>query len=180
MLTTERVHLRPWYGTDAARLRAITKKRSVMRHVGGGRFWTDARVLEFITRQQRHVRALGYCLWALQPLDETEVAGYVSLQPLGDSGEVEIGWLLDEPYWGQGLATEAATCAMCHGFQQIGLERVVAFAVPENGASINVMRKLGMTYERHLQWKGFDVVLHARFNPALRAKLAPSTRRRGD
>ena len=69
---------------------------------------------------------------------------------------------------------------MCHGFQQIGLERVVAFAVPENGASINVMRKLGMTYERHLQWKGFDVVLHARFNPALRAKLAPSTRRRGD
>ena len=63
MLTTERVHLRPWYGTDAALLRAITKKRSVMRHVGGGRFWTDARVLEFITRQQRHVRALGSCLW---------------------------------------------------------------------------------------------------------------------
>ncbi len=69
---------------------------------------------------------------------------------------------------------------MRHGFQKIGLERVVAIAVPENRASLNVMRKLGLSYERHLQWKGFDVVLHARFNPAWRAKLAPSTRRCGD
>ncbi|HJO05395.1 MAG TPA: GNAT family N-acetyltransferase [Acidobacteriota bacterium] len=175
MLTTERLRLRSWQIRDATRLRAITNNPCVVRHVGGGEFWTEARVDEFIERQQRTRRELGYCLWAAELIGEIEPAGYVGLQPLGDSGEVEIGWLLDEPYWGRGLATEAAACAMNHGFEQIGVERLVAIAVPDNHASINVMRKLGMSYERHLQWKGFEVVLHASFNPATRAKPASGT-----
>ncbi len=166
VLTTDRLSLRPWRSDDSIELRAITNKDSVVRHVGGGRFWTDDRVTEFITRQQRHLSELGYCLWAVEPRGETKAAGYVGLQPLGDTGEVEIGWLLDEPYWGRGLATEAATRALHHGFEDIGLERVVAIAVPENSASINVMRKLGMSFESQLEWKGFDVELHVRFNPA--------------
>ncbi len=175
VLTTERLSLRPWRSDDSDELRTITSKDSVVQHVGGGRFWTDARVAEFITRQQRHLRELGYCFWAVEPRGERKTAGYVGLQPLGETREVEIGWLLDEPYWGRGLATEAASRALRHGFEHIGLERVVAIAVPENDASINVMRKLRMRYERHLEWKGFEVVLHAGFNPAARTEPVMAT-----
>lgn len=166
MLTTERLQLRPWRAADAKRLRAITNKEAVVRHVGGGRFWTHERVQEFIERQTRHHEQLGYCLWAVSERDDERAIGYVGIQPLGETGETEIGWLLDEPYHGRGLATEAATCAMRHGFENVGLDRIVAIAVPDNAASINVMQKLGMSYETDIEWKGFTVSLYARFNPA--------------
>jgi RimJ/RimL family protein N-acetyltransferase len=37
----------------------------------------------------------------------------------------------------------------------------VAVAQPENRASIRIMEKLGMQYEKPMPHKGFDVVLYA-------------------
>ena len=42
-----------------------------------------------------------------------------------------------------------------------GLKRIVAIAQPENRASIRVMEKLGMRFERETTHRGFTVVLYA-------------------
>ena len=75
--------------------------------------------------------------------------GFCGLQPLGIGlrNEVEIGWWLAQRCWGQGLATEAARSVMEYAFRSVGLERVIAIAQPENGASRRVMEKIGMQYE---------------------------------
>lgn len=39
--------------------------------------------------------------------------------------------------------------------------RIVANAQPRNRASVRVMEKLGMQYEKPMKHKGFDVVLYA-------------------
>ena len=51
--------------------------------------------------------------------------------------------------------------ALQDGFKRAALARIVAIAQPQNRASIRVMEKLGMQYEKPIKHKGFDVVLYA-------------------
>ena len=50
---------------------------------------------------------------------------------------------------------------MRDAFERAGLHRIVAVAQPENLASIHVMEKLGMRFERETTRRGFPVVLYA-------------------
>ena len=50
---------------------------------------------------------------------------------------------------------------MRDGFERAGLARIVAIAQPQNRASVRVMEKFGMQYEKTMKRKGFDVVLYA-------------------
>ncbi|MCG8584621.1 MAG: GNAT family N-acetyltransferase, partial [Pirellulales bacterium] len=59
---------------------------------------------------------------------------------------VEIGWRLARAHWGKGYATEAARAALEYGFEQLGLEEIVAFTVPDNRPSRRVMEKISMTH----------------------------------
>jgi RimJ/RimL family protein N-acetyltransferase len=63
--------------------------------------------------------------------------------PWGD--EIELGWLLRRPFWGRGIATEAA-----QALRPLVPGRVVSLIRVGNDASANVARKLGMTVEREL------------------------------
>lgn len=61
---------------------------------------------------------------------------------------------------GEGLATEAAAASLDWGFDRVGLPEIVSFAMVENGASIRVMEKLGMSYEREFMRAGFPHALY--------------------
>jgi ribosomal-protein-alanine N-acetyltransferase len=132
-----------------------------MRYISDGEPWPDERILEFVGRQVAHFDRLGYCLWKLLLKETSEMIGFCGLQPLDGTAETEIGWWLAQAWWGQGLATEAARAALRDGFERAGLKRIVAVALPANRASIHVMEKLGMKYEREMIHRGFDVVLYA-------------------
>ncbi len=62
---------------------------------------------------------------------------------------VEIGWRLAFDRWGQGLATEGARAVTRYAFEDLGLDSLVSFTVPENLRSRRVMEKLGMTHDPH-------------------------------
>src|SRR5260370_32150051 len=57
------------------------------------------------------------------------------------------------PYWGRGLATEGASAWVRAAFVNFELDRLTAFAHPENLASLRVLEKL------HLRSMGHDRVL---------------------
>ena len=61
--------------------------------------------------------------------------------------EASIGYVLAREHWGQGFATEAASALLQFGFQQLGLQRIVATCHPSNTASWRVMEKNGMRRE---------------------------------
>jgi RimJ/RimL family protein N-acetyltransferase len=63
---------------------------------------------------------------------------------------VDIGWRIGKKFWNQGLATEGASA--CLNFaQQKQITEVLSMASIENTASIQVMKKIGMSF-----WKEFD------------------------
>ena len=59
----------------------------------------------------------------------------------------EIGYRLARHAWGRGYATEAATEAVRHGFEDAGLGDIVSMTAVRNVRSRAVMRKLGMTHD---------------------------------
>jgi RimJ/RimL family protein N-acetyltransferase len=57
----------------------------------------------------------------------------------------EIGWRLARPFWGQGLATEAAKAVLAHAFGRLALNSIVSFTTVSNMRSRHVMEKIAMT-----------------------------------
>jgi ribosomal-protein-alanine N-acetyltransferase len=51
-------------------------------------------------------------------------------------------------HWGQGLATEAAQAVLRYGIEELQLARIWGGADAPNVASIRVLQKLGMSYEK--------------------------------
>jgi ribosomal-protein-alanine N-acetyltransferase len=68
-------------------------------------------------------------------------------EPRDVPGAVEVSWKLGREHWGHGYATEAASEALRFGFEEIGLEEIVAMTVPANERSRHVMERLGMTHD---------------------------------
>ena len=137
--------LRPFAPADLDELLRLYSDPEVMRFIGKGvrsREETEAG----LTRMAGQWPQLGFGMWALHEKETGKFVGRCGLQPLSDTGQVEVGYALHREFWGRGLTTEAATVALRFGFETIGLPRIVAIARAENVASRRVMEKLGMTY----------------------------------
>ena len=62
--------------------------------------------------------------------------------------DVDLGYAFLPAYWGCGFAFEAAQAALRHGRAKLGLRRVIGVVSQGNAASIHVLEKLGMRFER--------------------------------
>jgi len=162
--------LQPWESCDWEEFRPITQDPLVLRYVSEGKPWPEKRIIEFVARQRRYFEKYGHCFWKIVLKGSGRLGGFCGLQPLEDSADdrktaarlsVEIGWWLASDLWGAGLATEAARAALADGFGRVGLTRIVALALKENGASLRVMEKLGMKYGMDTTHHGYSVVQYA-------------------
>jgi RimJ/RimL family protein N-acetyltransferase len=148
-LTTDRLLLRGWREEDIEPFVALCADPRVMRWVGRGRPQDRAQAEASLQAIRDHWVRHGFGLWAAEEQASRDLAGFIGLARLDDgSGDVEIGWRLRREAWGRGLATEGALAARERAFGELGLTRLVALVHPENAASLRVIDKLGMTFER--------------------------------
>src|ERR1043165_1050093 len=150
-LQTERLLLRRWRAEDREPFARMNADPEVMRYML--RPLTAEESDAFIVRAERQFNGHGFGLWAVKVPAVAPFIGYVGLSIPSFAAHftpaVEVGWRLDQPYWGNGYATEAARDAVADGFGRIGLEEIVSFTVPINLRSIAVMERLGMTRDPH-------------------------------
>lgn len=146
-LHTPRLLLRRWREPDREPFAAMNADPEVARYLPAplDRAQSDA----LLDRVEAGFDVYGFGLWAVQVRDTAELAGFTGLSvPLFEAPwqpSVEVGWRLAPHFWGRGYATEAATVALGHGFQALGLAHVVSFTAPANTRSVGVMSRLGMT-----------------------------------
>jgi len=171
-LESKRLRFATWEAEDWKAFREIATNPLVMRYIGTGEIWPDERIREFVTRQSENWNKYGFCLWKLLAKLDGALVGICGLQPLAESPEVEVGWWLAPAYWGQGLATEAAQQALVYGFEVNKLNRIVAVARPANQASIRIMEKIGMHYEREMVHRGSVAVLYVVTREELRSRIS--------
>jgi RimJ/RimL family protein N-acetyltransferase len=147
-VTTERLILRQWRDEDREPFAALNADSVVMEFFA--RPLTRAESDASLDRLRTDIQRNGYGFWAVEVKDGPRFVGFVGLRevrdPLPFAPAHEAGWRLAREYWGRGYATEAGTAALAFGFDQLGLDEIVAYAVAENVRSRRVMHRLGMLY----------------------------------
>lgn len=166
---TDRLRLREWGEGDAERFYAIMNTPAVMRHLGGVQdleTWSAA-----VGRIQGFQRDFGHTFWLVERKDDGELLGFCGLKrvnsPGGDllAGQYEVGWRLRESAWGQGYAKEAAIASLDLAFGRFGAPHVLALTIGANIESQGLMKRLGMTRRKDLDF------VDTRFGPEMNPSI---------
>jgi RimJ/RimL family protein N-acetyltransferase len=118
-----------------------------------------------LERYERHWAEHGFGLWAAEDKEGGTLIGRVGLayhRVWPD--DPEVGWLIDTPWQGKGLATEAGAACLGYAFGELGFKRVVSICTVQNAASRRVMEKLGLRFWQEIYDSKHDVdlLLHVR------------------
>ncbi|HEY0425378.1 MAG TPA: GNAT family N-acetyltransferase, partial [Rhodopila sp.] len=83
------------------------------------------------------------------------LAGRVGILHPADWPEPELSWTLAAPFWGRGLATEAAAEVRRWVFERFNWDRMVSYISPDNTRSRRVAEKLGAVQDGQIMLRGF-------------------------
>jgi len=188
ILTAERLQLRPFVPEDAARVAELAGTRSIadttisVPHPYPVEFaidWISMHVACWQADQAAH--------FAIELRPEDTLAGSVSLRAIDRAHyQAELGFWVGEPFWGQGLATEALQCVLPFAFGPLGLNRLHAHHMARNPASGRVLEKAGFEREgllrqRVIKWGRFeDVVILSLLRRDWEEESAPTSSNPGD
>jgi ribosomal-protein-alanine N-acetyltransferase len=160
VLETDRLILRRFALDDVEPLAAIYADPNFTRFLGGPRTLEETRgqvqwAMEFFDQH-------GDAFLATVLKETGELIGRcgILLQTIDGIQETEVAYGIATPYWGRGLATEAAIALKEHGFRDRGYRRMISLVAPDNHASRRVAEKNGMRYDRDVKLKGHDLRLY--------------------
>lgn len=143
-LKTPRLTLRRFLASDAERVSEITANWNVARmlrlapypqSVEEKRAWLVGHEADWIAGE-----AYRFAL-----IEDGRLIGCADIDEIG-AGLNEIGYWLDEPCWGRGLATEAATAVVAFALGPLNLTRLTSGHVFDNPGSGHVLEKLGFRW----------------------------------
>jgi [ribosomal protein S5]-alanine N-acetyltransferase len=157
LLQTERLTLRPLVPADADSYAAMRFHPQVAQWLppatGDPIEAARATIERFATAwRDRH-----HAPWGV--FRDGQLIGHGGLNHVPEFGQTEVLWALHPGAWGKGYATEVARAALAYGFETLELDLIFAITLPDNHPSQAVMKRIGLTYRRRVEYKGFrDVV----------------------
>jgi RimJ/RimL family protein N-acetyltransferase len=147
-IRTERLILRNWEERDRDLFHRINSDGQVLEFFPfrRNRAEADAKLEQFRTEIDKD----GFGWTAAEIAGSGECIGFVGLHRTEHmsflpEGTIEIGWRLAPEFWGKGYVTEAARAWLAFGFETLGRDEIVSFAVWNNHRSTAVMERIGMT-----------------------------------
>lgn len=104
-----------------------------------------------------------FFVYALECRQKPGFIGYCGLKyfpAIDNQAEIELGYRLFPQFWGQGLATEAALAVKNNCLERRKIPRLISLIDPANTASIRVVEKLGMRFEKAVMLPGYTYPDH--------------------
>ncbi len=143
VLSTERLRLRQFRADDLDDYAALCADPEVMRHLSaGGETLSREDAWRQMAMFSGHWQLRGYGMWVAEERLSGRFVGRIGLHFPEGFPDRELGWALARPFWGRGLATEAARAAARHA-RSLGWDHLVSYILPANERSIRVAERLG-------------------------------------
>lgn len=160
-LETPRLILRDFKQEDLDQLAVILANEQVMQFSPLGILsvtQVQAKIDGFIASY----KDFGLGKWAVIVKESNTLIGYcgIAVEQIDQVDEREIGFRLDPEFWGRGLATEAASATIQYGFEQLKFPYILGIVEGKNAASVRVLKKLGMQYQRETLFHGIKMDIY--------------------
>jgi ribosomal-protein-alanine N-acetyltransferase len=142
-LKTQRLVLRDFHPDDLEPLYQIQSDTQAMRYT----YCATSR--EASAQRLRAYAALkgqiGFAPWTVVLQSEERVIGWggLNIDPFDPGWGYEVAYFFHPAYWGKGYATELVQASLVQGFTHHSLDEIVAFAHPQNAASMRILEKCG-------------------------------------
>lgn len=162
-LETERLLLRPWRESDLDPIAAFYADEATAHFVGGVCARDDA--WRRMAGMLGHWVLRGYGPWVIETKATSTFAGFTGLWCPEGWPEPELLWSLVADAQGRGYATEAATRARRHAYQDLGWTTLVSLIVPANAPSRRVAARLGARIEHQTELRGYRMDVHRHPSP---------------
>jgi RimJ/RimL family protein N-acetyltransferase len=153
ILETERLVLRRQVIEDLNALWALYCDPEVTKHIPDAPKTINEAREELEWHMNGHPKIPELGLWATIHKESGRFIGRCGLLPWTIDGqeEVEVAYTIARDFWGQGLGTEAAQAIGQFAFETLKFSRLVCIIEPDNWASVNVAKKIGMTFEKAIE-----------------------------
>ena len=147
-LQTERLLLRPFTIDDAEFILTLLNEPSFLRYIGDKKVRNLDGARQYILNgpvasYERH--GFGLCLVELRK-SHTPI-GMCGLLKRDELPDPDIGFALLPDFWSKGFAFEASTAVLDDARERLKLERILAITSVDNHASIDLLQRLGFTFE---------------------------------
>jgi ribosomal-protein-alanine N-acetyltransferase len=150
ILETKRLLLRHLEPDDLDDLFALYRDPEMRRYFPEGTLNMEETKEELAWFLNGHPEHPELGLWATIHKGTGRFVGRCGLLPWEIDGrsEVEVAYMIDKAFWGQGLATEAAQAILAYAQEKLSLTRLVCLIDQGHVASMRVAEKMGMAFEK--------------------------------
>ncbi|MGL5793061.1 MAG: GNAT family N-acetyltransferase [Waterburya sp.] len=159
-LQTPRLILRQLNEDDLDNLVILDSDPEVMRFINGGIAVSRKAIAEnFLPYVMSYDNQDELGFWAIIEKSSQEFIGWIFLRPeadfkllqqlnLADSEAIELGYRIRKLSWGKGYTTEASQALVNRCFTESNINKINAWALAENKASVRVMEKAGLKLQQ--------------------------------
>ena len=142
-LETERLILRNFQEKDLPAAQEYLSDPIVMRFLEPPFSPDKARIF-----LEKYALTSSPLVYAVIEKESGHLAGHVIFHPYEQEDCYELGWILNRDFQGKGYALEISRSLIRFAAHRLHLRRILLEALPENTASLRVIRKLGAVFEK--------------------------------
>lgn len=148
MIETDRLFLREITLNDKEELLKLHSHPDVQIYTGEPIVESIEEIEKAIRIRIDNYKKYGFGRWATFLKNGMQFVGWAGLAYLPEFDEIDLGYRFLPEYWGLGIATEASRAILTYGFDSLKIKKIIAIALKENKASIRVMEKVGMKFDK--------------------------------
>ena len=159
IIKTKRLILRELNLIDAKDFYNLNNNPNVIKFTGNVAFKDEEEAKDFLLNYKDY-ELNGYGRWAVVLKETNRFVGWCGLKFDPLEQETDIGFRFFEEEWNKGYATESALACVKYGFENLKLNRIIGRAMKDNIASINVLKKIGLQFEKFTELNGKEAVIY--------------------
>jgi RimJ/RimL family protein N-acetyltransferase len=157
VIETERLSLRHLAAEDGTFILELVNEPAFIAYIGDKGVRTTEDAVQYILNGPVASYArFGFGLYAVELKDSGVPIGMCGLLKRDTLEDVDIGFAFLERFRSKGYGYESAAAVLDYGRTVLGIARIVAITAPENPASIRLLEKLGLRFEKMIHLPGYD------------------------
>lgn len=160
VIETERLILRKFTLDDAAFMLELLNTSAWLRFIGDRGVRTIEEAEQYLLNGNiKSYQEYGFGFYVVVVKETNESIGICGIKKREELDDIDIGFGFFPQFVGKGYGYEAASATLDYAINILKIKRIVAIVDPENAASISLIKKIGLQFEKMVQLSRKDIEL---------------------